>query len=58
MSMEISHPVFYFTGVWSNPELGWIIDLNIRGARMDTPYSLLMSYYYVPRLGFKTTWMR
>lgn len=38
--MEISHPVFYFTDVWSNPKLGWTIDLSMGGARIDTPYSL------------------
>ncbi len=38
--VEISHPVFYFTDVWSNPKLGWTIDLSMGGARIDTPYSL------------------
>jgi len=38
--VEISHPVFYFADVWSNPKLGWTIDLSMGGARIDTPYSL------------------
>lgn len=38
--MEISHPVFYFTDVWSNPNLGWTVDLSMGGVRIDTPYGV------------------
>lgn len=38
--VEISHRVFYFSDVWSDPKLGWTIDLSMGGARIDTAYNL------------------
>jgi hypothetical protein len=39
--VEVSHPVLYFTDIYSRPKVGSTLDLSLGGARIETPHNLL-----------------